>query len=30
MVRGSDYALVRSRPTYDEMLAQDALPAWLK
>jgi diaminopimelate decarboxylase len=29
MVRGSDYAVVRQRPTYDEMIAQDSLPPWL-
>jgi diaminopimelate decarboxylase len=29
MVRGSDYAVVRPRLTYDELIAQDALPPWL-
>jgi diaminopimelate decarboxylase len=29
MVRGSDYAIVRRRPTYEELIAQDALPPWL-
>jgi diaminopimelate decarboxylase len=29
MVRGSDYALVRPRQTYDEMIGQDKLPPWL-
>jgi diaminopimelate decarboxylase len=29
MVRGSDYAVVRPRPTYEDMIAQDALPPWL-
>jgi diaminopimelate decarboxylase len=29
MVRGPDYAIVRRRPTYEEMIAQDRLPPWL-
>jgi diaminopimelate decarboxylase len=29
MVRGSDYAVVRPRRTYAELIAQDALPPWL-
>jgi diaminopimelate decarboxylase len=29
MVRGSDFAIVRRRPTYEEMLAQEPLPPWL-
>jgi diaminopimelate decarboxylase len=29
MVNGSDYAVVRPRPTYDDMIAQDRLPPWL-
>jgi diaminopimelate decarboxylase len=29
MVRGADYAVVRPRRTYDELIAQDALPPWL-
>jgi diaminopimelate decarboxylase len=29
MVHGSDYAVVRPRPTYDDMIAQDRLPPWL-
>jgi diaminopimelate decarboxylase len=29
MVRGSDYSIVRRRPTYDELIGQDALPPWL-
>jgi diaminopimelate decarboxylase len=29
MVHGSDYAVVRARPTYEDMIAQDALPPWL-
>jgi hypothetical protein len=30
MVRGGDYAVVRPRPTYAEMIAQDAVPPWLE
>ncbi|MBS7696013.1 MULTISPECIES: diaminopimelate decarboxylase [unclassified Chelatococcus] len=29
MVRGADYAVVRPRPTYDELIGLDRLPAWL-
>jgi diaminopimelate decarboxylase len=29
MVRGADYAVVRPRRTYAELIAQDALPPWL-
>ncbi len=29
LVNGSQYAVVRPRPTYDAMLAQGTLPAWL-
>jgi diaminopimelate decarboxylase len=29
MVRGRDYAVVRPRRTYEDMIAQDALPPWL-
>jgi diaminopimelate decarboxylase len=29
MVRGSDFSIVRRRPTYDELIAQDSLPPWL-
>ena len=29
MVHGSEFAVVRARPTYDEMIARDALPQWL-
>ncbi|MEA2832038.1 MAG: diaminopimelate decarboxylase, partial [Methylobacteriaceae bacterium] len=29
MVRGSDFGIVRRRPTYEEMLAQEPLPPWL-
>jgi diaminopimelate decarboxylase len=29
LVRGSDWALVRRRPTYEEMLAREPAPPWL-
>lgn len=29
MVHGSKYAVVRPRPTYDDMIARDKLPDWL-
>ncbi|HZY13007.1 MAG TPA: diaminopimelate decarboxylase [Beijerinckiaceae bacterium] len=29
MVRESDFAVVRRRPTYDALISQDALPPWL-
>lgn len=29
LVKGGRFAVVRARPTYDELLAQDALPDWL-
>lgn len=29
LVRGSEYAVIRQRPTYDEMLKQDRIPNWL-
>ncbi len=29
LVRGSDYAVVRPRETYDQLIARDALPPWL-
>ena len=29
MVNGSDWAIVRPRPSYEEMLGRDRLPAWL-
>jgi diaminopimelate decarboxylase len=29
MVRGNDFAIVRRRPTYDELLRQDNVPDWL-
>ncbi|MCE9648561.1 MAG: diaminopimelate decarboxylase [Parvibaculum sp.] len=30
LVRGGDYATVRARPDYDEILKQDKIPAWLE
>ncbi len=30
LVRGSDWAVVRRRPTYEEMLAAQSLPPWLE
>ncbi|MHA1165007.1 MAG: diaminopimelate decarboxylase [Alphaproteobacteria bacterium] len=29
LVRGGDYAVIRPRPSYDEMLGQDRIPDWL-
>jgi diaminopimelate decarboxylase len=29
LVDGARFAVVRSRQTYDEMLAQDVIPDWL-
>ncbi|HTX49353.1 MAG TPA: diaminopimelate decarboxylase [Caulobacteraceae bacterium] len=29
LVRGSDFALIRERPSYDDMLRRERLPAWL-
>ncbi|MFQ5954671.1 MAG: diaminopimelate decarboxylase [Kiloniellales bacterium] len=29
LVKGREFAVVRARPTYDQLLAQEALPAWL-
>ena len=29
LVRGDHYAVIRRRPTFDEMLARDTIPAWL-
>ena len=29
MVRGDQFAVIRPRPTFDEMLARDTLPPWL-
>ncbi len=29
MVRGDQFAVIRARPTFDEMLARDTIPEWL-
>jgi len=29
LVRGADYAVVRPRPSYDDMLAREPLAPWL-
>ena len=29
LVNGSDWSVIRARPTYEEMLARDRLPTWL-
>lgn len=29
LVKGDHFAVIRARPTYDEMLARDSIPAWL-
>ncbi len=29
MVRGTDYAVIRPRPTYDDLIGRDRLPLWL-
>ncbi len=29
MVRGDQYAVIRPRPTYEEMLSRDKIPSWL-
>lgn len=29
LVQGDHFAVIRSRPTYDEMLGRDSIPAWL-
>jgi diaminopimelate decarboxylase len=29
LVRGDQFAVIRARPTYDEMIARDSLPPWL-
>ena len=29
LVKGDQFAVIRARPTYEEMLARDTLPAWL-
>jgi diaminopimelate decarboxylase len=30
LVRGAEYAVIRPRPSYDEMLGRDRIPEWLK
>ncbi len=30
LVRGADFAVIRRRPTYEELIALDTLPPWLK
>jgi diaminopimelate decarboxylase len=30
LVKGADYAIVRPRPTYEELIGLDTLPPWLK
>ena len=30
MVRGAEYSVVRPRPTYEELIGLDKLPAWLR
>ncbi len=30
LVNGADYAVIRARPSYDEMLKHDMIPAWLE
>ncbi len=30
MVSGSDWSVVRARPTYDEMLGRDSIPEWIR
>ncbi len=29
LVRGDHYAVIRARPTFDELIARDTIPAWL-
>jgi len=29
LVRGDQFAVIRARPTYEEMIAKDSLPSWL-
>jgi diaminopimelate decarboxylase len=29
MVNGDHFAVVRARPTFDEMLARDTIPDWI-
>ncbi len=30
LVRGSEFAVIRRRPTFDEMIGRDSVPAWLR
>jgi diaminopimelate decarboxylase len=30
LVRDADWAIVRPRPSYDEMMAREAVPAWFR
>jgi len=30
LVKGADFAVVRPRPSYDELLARDVMPPWLQ
>ena len=30
LVKGGEYAVVRPRPTYDELIGLDKLPPWLR
>lgn len=30
LVRGGDWAVVRARPTYDEMMARESVPGWFR
>jgi len=30
LVRGAEFAIIRPRPTYDDMLARERLPPWLQ
>ncbi len=30
MVKGDQFAVIRARPSYDEMLARDSFPAWMQ
>jgi diaminopimelate decarboxylase len=29
LVRGGEFAVVRQRPSYQDLLSQDAIPQWL-
>jgi diaminopimelate decarboxylase len=29
LVKGADYALVRPRPSYEDLIGQDKIPPWL-